>query len=575
MELWTILADIVLLLTACLLLGGLASRFGQSPIVGYLFAGMMLGGPGSFHLVKSEHEIEAIAELGVALLLFSLGLEFSIARVRKLGAKPLLGGAAQVVLTLLLALAAAKLFGLGIRESIAFGAMVSLSSTAVVLRILMERGEMEMPHGRNSLGVLLTQDMAVVPLAILMTILRGEGDAGDVAWHVIRLLLMAAGLVACLFLLTRIAVLALGTLTLHRNRELTVIFAVVTGLGAAWASHAVGISPALGAFVAGMLLGSSAFATQIRADVAPLQVVLLTLFFGAAGMVADPVWILKNAHIVGAVVLALTAGKLLVIWAIFLAFGQSGRVAVATGVCLAQVGEFAFVLGSIGRSSGVVSEETNALVVSSAIVSFFLSAVLVPRAAGLGNWTASLIRSEPPVPDDSAGTVDSPEVVIIGFGPAGQLAARPLIDRKIRTGVIDLNQQGVRKAKQLGFEGHIGDATQSEVLEHAHVRDCRAVVITIPDHKSAMTILGHVRKFAPQARVIVRSRYELNQCDYFDAGAHVVTGDEQQVGESLASHVLAWMDQKQSNSPPVSSDATAGSAASGQTEPTDKSETSE
>ena len=231
-----------------------------------------------------------------------MGLEFSVERLKKLGAKPLLGGVAQVILTILLGVAGAKLFGLNFREAIAVGMMIALSSTAVVLRILVESGEIEMPHGRNSLGVLLTQDVAVVPLALLMTILGGEGSAVEVAWSVGKLSLMAAGLIACLYVLTRLAVLALGTLTLQRNRELTVIFAVVSGLGSAWAAHAVGISPALGAFVAGMLLGSSAFATQIRADVAPLQVVLLTLFFGAAGMMADPLWILANAHIVGAVV---------------------------------------------------------------------------------------------------------------------------------------------------------------------------------------------------------------------------------------------------------------------------------
>lgn len=299
MELWIILGNIVVLLGASLLMGGLFSRFGQSPMVGYLLAGMMLGGPGSIHAVSSEHEIEAIAELGVALLLFSLGLEFSLDRLKKVGAKPLLGGAAQVVLTVLLASAVALPFGLAASEAVAIGAMVALSSTVVVLRILMERGEMEMPHGRSSLGVLLTQDMAVVPLALLMTFLGGEGAAADIAWGIGKLLLMAGGLVVGLILLNKVAVLALDTLSLYRNRELTMVFAVVAGLGAAWASHYVGISPALGAFVAGMLLGSSAFATQIRADVSPLRVVLLTLFFGAAGMVANPIWILGNWHIVG------------------------------------------------------------------------------------------------------------------------------------------------------------------------------------------------------------------------------------------------------------------------------------
>ena len=542
MDLWIILRDIVVLLGACLLVGGLFSRFGQSPIVGYLLAGMFLGGPGSLHLVSSEHEIEAISELGVALLLFSLGLEFSVERLKKLGPKPLLGGVAQVGVTVLLAFAGAKAFGLGGKEAIAFGAMVSLSSTAVVLRILMERGDFEMPHGRNSLGVLLTQDMAVVPLALLMTILGGEGTASEVAWNVGKLLLMAGGLIVGLFLLTKVAVLALGTLTLHRNRELTVIFAVVTGLGAAWASHAVGISPALGAFVAGMLLGSSAFATQIRADVSPLQVVLLTLFFGAAGMVADPIWIGKNWHIVGSVVAALTVGKLVVIWAIFVVLGQTSRVAAATGLCLAQIGEFAFVLGSIGRTSSVVTEDVYALIVSAAIVSFFLSAFLVPVAPRFGNWIAGLFGSEQPLTDEATALSEPPEVAIIGFGPAGQIAARPLVDKGVRVVVIDLNREGVHKAEQLGFQGQVGDATQSEVLEHARLRECKAVVITVPHHRSAMTILSHVRKDAPQSHVIVRSRYELHTNDYTAAGAHAVAGDEEVVGESLANHLLSWLD---------------------------------
>ncbi|MCC7084019.1 MAG: cation:proton antiporter [Pirellulales bacterium] len=542
MDLWIILRDIVVLLGACLLVGGVFARFGQSPIVGYLLAGMFLGGPGSIHAVSAAQDVEAIAELGVALLLFSLGLEFSIERLKKLGAKPLLGGAAQVVLTMLLAFVGAQLFSLGVKEAIAFGAMVALSSTAVVLRILMERGEIEMPHGRNSLGVLLTQDMAVVPLAILMTILGGEGTGSEIVWDVGKLLIMATGLIVGLYLMTRVAVLALGTLTLHRNRELTVIFAIVTGLGAAWASHGAGISPALGAFIAGMLLGSSPFATQIRADVSPLQVILLTLFFGAAGMVADPIWIVKNVHVVGALVVALTIGKLLVIWGIFAMLGQTSRVAAATGLCLAQIGEFAFVLGSIGRTSGVVSDGTYALVVSAAIVSFFLSAFLVPVAPRFGNWVAGLVRSQTAPVSDTAVRPEAPDIAIIGFGPAGQIAARPLVDRDIRVVVIDLNRMGVRKAEQLGFDGQVGDATQSEVLEHARLRECKAVVITVPHHKSAITILEHVRKDAPLAHVIVRSRYEAHTNDYTAAGAHDVAGDEEQVGESLANYLMNWLE---------------------------------
>lgn len=542
MDQWIILRDIIVLLGGSLIVGGVFSRFGQTPVVGYLLAGMILGGPGSIQAVSSEHQIEAIAELGVSLLLFGLGLEFSIERLKKLGSKPLLAGTIQVLATILLAFFGAKFFGLATNQSIAFGAMVALSSTAVVLRILMERGEIEMPHGRNSLGVLLTQDIAVVPLALLMTVLGGQGTSSEILWNTSKLLLMAGGLVVGLFLLTRVAVLALGNLTLHRNRELTVIFAIVTGLGSTWASHTVGISPALGAFVAGMLLGSSPFATQIRADISPLQVVLLTLFFGAAGMVADPVWIFENLDTVALVVIALTLGKLIVIWLTFLALGQSHRVAIATGLSLAQVGEFAFVLGTIGKASGVVSDELYALVVSCAIVSFFLSAFLVPIAPRFANAVARFISSNEQSKIDSPSQDNPPDVVIIGFGPAGQIAARSLLDKGLKTSVVELNQVGTRKAREMGFNAQLGDATQNEVLEHVRLKDSKAVIITVPHYESAMTILKHVRSRAPHVHVIVRSRYEINTDDFVSAGAHVVTGDEQQVGLSLAEHLNEWLE---------------------------------
>lgn len=540
LDLWIILRDIVVLLSASLIIGGVFSRLGQSPIVGYLLAGMMLGGPGSINAVQAGGEIEAIAELGVALLLFSLGLEFSIPRLKKLGAKPLLGGAAQISLTIVLAFSGAMLLGLSIREAIAFGAMVSLSSTAVVLRILMERGEMEMPHGRNSLGVLLTQDMAVVPLALLMTILGGEGSATEVAWNIGRLLLMAAGLVTGLLLLTKIAVMSLGTLTLHRNRELTMIFAVATGLGAAWASHSAGISPALGAFVAGMLLGSSPFATQIRADVSPLQVVLLTLFFSSAGMVADPLWIISHAHWVAGAAFALTVGKGLIVAAVFLVFGQSLRVAAATGLALGQVGEFAFVLGAIGRVSGVVPDDVYALVVSVTIVSFFMSAYIVPKAPQWGDRLARLLGEAANGDDESGGQPHSSDVVVIGFGPTAQLATTPLMNSKLRVTVIELNHEGVSKAKEFGFDGHLGDATSSDVLQHASIGDAQLVIVTLPHFRSTLSIVELVRAMNPSATVLVRSRYHIHT-DALSAAGAIVRGDEEQVGGAIRASVTEWL----------------------------------
>jgi CPA2 family monovalent cation:H+ antiporter-2 len=335
MDSWNMLLQIILLLLACLLAGSLMSALKQSPLVGYLLAGMVMGGPGSFAIVKAEQQIESIAELGVALLLFSLGLEFSWKRVIGLGKSTLLCGVAQVVTTLILGALVGRLWGLPFTTSVAIGAMICLSSTAAVLRVLVDRGEMDSPSGRNSLAVLLVQDMAVVPLAILIPLLAEGGEPAAVASRVFSILLAAFLIIGSLyFLMTYVAVRALQSASFGRNRELTVLLSVIIGLGATWAAHAAKLSPALGAFVAGMFLGNSKFAVQVRADVSSLRIVLLTLFFGAVGMIADPVWMFKNLPTVLSLATVILVGKAVIIWGLFRLFGQSSGVSLSTGLCL-------------------------------------------------------------------------------------------------------------------------------------------------------------------------------------------------------------------------------------------------
>jgi CPA2 family monovalent cation:H+ antiporter-2 len=290
-----------------------------------------------------------------------------------------------------------------------------------------------------------------------------------------------------------------------------------------------------------MLLGSSDFSTQIRADISSLRVLLLTLFFGAAGMIADPVWIYENLGIVSLVAVLLTVGKAVVIWAIFRLLGHSTRVAVATGLCLAQIGEFAFVLGSIGRSNEVVTADTYALVVSITIVSFFISAAIVPLAPNFGNYVARILGDNPDSGDASETMTKTPDVLIIGFGPAGRLAAQAFVDLGRPALVIDLNRKGAKQAKESGFDVLIGDATLPDVLEHVHLHQAKIVVITIPHHPSAITILELVRLHAPQAHIIVRSRYKLYTDDFVSSGAHVVVGDEEEVGAKIADEVKAFL----------------------------------
>lgn len=550
MDLWTLLLDVVLLLTACLLFGGVAARLKQSPLIGYLLAGMLIGGPGSAKLLAHEPEVEVIAELGVSLLLFSLGLEFSWRRLKGLGARLLSAGALQIVVTATAAALIGAALGLSIKAAVAVGAMLALSSTACCLRVLMDRAEVDSVHGRVAVAVLLVQDLAVVPLAILMNVLSGSGDPWATALSVGRTLLLAALLVAALYLVLNVlAVRALGRLTLERNRELTVLLAVATGLASTWAAHAVGLSPALGAFGAGLFLGGSPFATQIRADVSSLRVVLLTLFFGSAGMAANPAWIGRHLPLVLGVSAAIIVGKTLIIWGIGRTVRLSHAGGVAAGLCLGQIGEFAFVLGGMAVAGGVISTDAHALVVSSAIVTLLVTPLLVAAAPRAGRWAQYRLTGGPP-PGDEAGAPPPPppDVVLIGFGPAARHVAHALQQERVRATVIDLNRKSRHAAEAYGLSGHVGDATQAEVLEHAGVEAARLVVITVPDRYTALLALAQVRHLAPQAHIITRCRYDLHRDEFAGAGAHEIVQDEQQAGHELAARVLRRLANGESQS---------------------------
>ncbi|MHC4408671.1 MAG: cation:proton antiporter [Planctomycetota bacterium] len=538
MDAWNLLLDIVLLLGAALVGGGRFARLGQSPTLGYLLAGVLIGLPGSGGLLQSHARIEAISELGVTLLLFSLALEFSWRRLRALGSPALLAGAAQVVATGVVVAAIAVALGMQMTHAVAFGAMLALSSTAGVLRVLMDRSELDSPHGRTVVAILLMQDIAVVPLAILMGVLGGGRTPVETVWELGRILLMATGLIVLIYLVVnKVAVRLLGALSIERTRELTTLISFVIGFGSAWGAHAAGLSPALGAFLAGMLLGASPFATQIRADVSSLRVVLLTLFFTSAGLAADPAWILDHVGLVLGVSAAIVVGKAAVVWGVTRAFGVPNRVGGAAGLALGQIGEFAFVLGGMGAASGVVSPETQALVLSCAIITLFATPYLVahgPRLAGIIFW-----RAPAPV---HAAREKGPELIIVGFGPAGQAVARALQGRLERVLVIDLNPRTVGGASEFGMQGEVGDATQLDVLEHARLGEARMVALTLPSPEISLLCLRQIRRLAPHVPVMVRNRSERYAPEFIACGASAVVGDEAEVGATLGRRVREALD---------------------------------
>lgn len=540
MHAWNLVYDIVLLLAAAMVLGAVFESLRQNAILGYLLAGTLLG-PKALHLVDTAREVEAIAELGVALLLFSLGLDFSWKRVRQFGVRTLVAGIVQVCVTGIIATAVAMPVLHDWREATIVGAMIALSSTACVLRVLVDRTELESVHGRQVLGVLLVQDMAVVPLAMLVAALAGDGSGSGTAGSISTRILIAAGLTVVLFLVLNYAgVRVLQSRAMLRNRDLAVLLAVVAGMGSAWAAHSLGLSPALGTFVAGMALGASPLATQIRSDVAPVRIALLTLFFASVGVMADPAFILEHPGTVAAVTAGLIVGKTMIVWAIMRCMRLTSGRAAATGLCLAQVGEFSFVLANLAGDTGLRESTVNAIA-SSAILSLMATPYLIGAAPRLAAWLDR--RQSPAATTDSAGPGHpASEVVIIGFGPAGERVAVDQASAGRTPLVVDLNPGGAARASAIGADFHVGDATRREVLDRAGIKDAKVVVVTLPTPRVALQVCQLIRRLAPQAYLIVRARYHRHAGEFESLGAHAIVDEEQRVGHHMAAKIADFFE---------------------------------
>ncbi len=551
---WQGLVSVLILLALAAFLGTLAEHLRQSAIVGYLLAGT-LAGPHAWNLIPHPEMLQEVSELGIALLLFTIGLEFSVSDLRRLGRAALWSGLGQIVVTMLVVLPWLSLW-LGWKRAFVVGAMVTMSSTACVLRLLADRAEMESPHGKLALAVLLLQDAAVIPLMLVVSLLNrsgaGQGSVPQLLW----ILLLGSGGVGVLYLVFQhLAPPLMSLQARYRNRDLPILLATSLALGAAVLARAVGLSAALGAFMAGVLLAVSPFAYQVRADVGPMKTVLVTLFFAGVGMFGDPLWFLAHWPQVLVVSGLIIFGKAMITSGICWWAGNPTRFAVATGLALAQVGEFSFVLATIAYQAssgqGLLDEMTFRTLLSATIVSLLVTPYLISVAMPIGIWVERCwVRSTQRVPSD-VPTSDSTEaaqeavppphkpIVIVGFGPAGQRVAEELLAHEIRQLiVIDMNPDNVAHGRRYGLQAVVGDATQIEILEHARVPHAAAIVVTIPTPQTSRFLIQLLRKEAPAAMLIVRSRYHIFRWALVQSGAHVVVDEEDEVGQAMARHLL-------------------------------------
>ncbi len=539
MDLWYFLMELVMLLGGAFLLGALAQRLKQNPIVGYLLAGTIIG-----PLLFNADAVNQSAELGVSLLLFSIGLEFSFKRLKQMGRLAFGGGSLQVAGTLA-CFCLLSLFFLPLPQALTIGAIVALSSTAVVMRVLVDRSEIDSVRGRSCLAILLLQDMAIVPLVLMVSLLSPQAAEASIGLHMLKVLASAGGLGLVLYLVVYIGVpRLLSGPGVFANRELTVLLAVATGLGASWGAHAMGISPALGAFVAGLMLGESPFATQIRADIGVARTIMVTLFFASVGMLAKPMWFLVNVHWVLGIAAIIFIVKAIIIYGTGRLFGLNDRQALATGISLAQVGEFSFVLAATARNGGVLTSNSFDLIVSVIIVLMFAAPYMVSQALPLADAVLRLTmgrRSAALLVRDSEEAEPTNKVLVVGLGPSGQEVVRHLSQEKVLPVIIDTNPQSRNKAKELGITVQLGDAASEDVLLHAGFNEVCMAVVTVPDPTTTIQIVKHMRALRPQLPIAARCRYHRHMTAVGNSGATIIVDEEVSMGHALAHQVVDFM----------------------------------
>ncbi|MBS1261782.1 MAG: Glutathione-regulated potassium-efflux system protein KefC [Calditrichaeota bacterium] len=502
-------------------------------LIGFLLAGVVAG-PSGLHLLEEEG-VRALAELGVVLLLFTIGLELSVKQLWELRREALIGGGLQLALTAAIAAAVSAAFGVTGGAAVATGLVISLSSTAVVLHLLDERGSLETPYGRIALAVLLLQDIAVVPLTLLIPALAG----GTSALAVLVVLAQAALLVAVVVLLARKAVpWLLDRITALRTREgfllgvATIVFLIT------WLTGRAGLSPALGAFLAGLIISETEQRHLALAESAPFRDLLIAVFFVSVGMLVDAGALLANPWLPLLLGVVIYAGKTSLVAGIVRALGYPWRIGFKSGAALGQVGEFSFVLLLFAAELAVIGERQVQLLLAAAAVTLFLTPIAV---------SAAQREREPRVPRPATGgesqrSPDEPRfVLIIGYGHSGRMTARTLDALGLTWRALELNPATVKRERNAGAPIELGDASRPEVLAAARVQAASAVVVTINDRQAVRPILLRLRKTAPAAHVIVRARFAGEREELLALGADVVVPEEIEGSLAIVDHVMRFL----------------------------------
>jgi CPA2 family monovalent cation:H+ antiporter-2 len=532
----TILRELIIILAASLPITYLFHRAKLPALVGFLITGVLIG-PFGTAIITETQVIERLAEVGVVLLLFTVGMEFSIADIARSGRRLLIGGGTQVVLTIAVITGIALALGYPLPQTVFFGFLASLSSTAIVLKVYSDRAELDTTHGKLSTGILLFQDIAVVPMMLLLPVLGEAGAAGSVSLLSIVISLGKAviGLVLVFVAARQVVPFLLHQVIRLKNREIFFLLIVLICLGTAWITYSLGLSLALGAFLAGLIISESEYSHHIVSEIMPFRDYFASIFFISIGMLLHTDHFMAHWPMILMLTLLVVLVKSGLVVATARALSYPIRSALLSGLGLAQIGEFSFLLAQQGLDRGLMGQDVFQMFISTSI----LTMLATPFLMQAGPWFTSRLPELPP----AAGAKDDVcklmgHTIIAGYGLNGMNLAKTLKATHIPYVVLEVNTDTIRRARDEGEPILYGDITRKDVLVRAGVECAKVIVFAVSDFNATRISVRTVRQLNPSIFILIRTRYAVDVEELYKLGADQVIPEEFETSIEIFSRVL-------------------------------------
>ncbi len=536
-----LLQDLVILLVFSIIVVFILNRLKTPSILGFLLTGVLIG-PHGLSLIKAVEEVEIISEIGVILLLFIIGLEMSIKQLISIRKTVFVGGAFQVGVTVIVASLIYYSLGFPLNESVFIGFLFSLSSTAIVLKVFKDRNELNTPHGKNVLAILIFQDLIVVPMMLVTPIIAGT--SGDVTQSVLSLTLKTILVIVITIISARYLVPKLmHSIAKTESKELFLLTTFSICFAVAFLTSEAGLSLALGAFLAGLIISESEYSHQATSTILPFGELFTSLFFVSVGMLLDLSFFINNLGLVFLLVIGVFIVKSIIASLAVAILKYPPKTIIITGVSLFQVGEFAFILSKVGLDNNLLSEFTNQLFLSVSVISMLLTPFVIILSEKIAFGVLNINRTQKLTKtDENVDFQDSPiyenHLVIIGYGLNGSNLVKAAEYMKISYVIIEHNPDSIQKIKEEGYPIIVGDATKDYVLKSVNLIQARAVVVAISDPEATKIILSKIRQISQSLYTIIRTRFVKEIEDLHALGADEVIPEEYETSIQIFTRVM-------------------------------------